>query len=258
MVNAEDFLGKKIFFLFPHAVVQNRIMEELIQQEFEVYTVKEPLPLRRVLKKHPNSLVFGNVYEGMSEKEWENWILGVMKDPVTQKTGIGLICSGEDDGLRDKYLNKVKINCGYTIVRADLLVTLKELFEILKTTDAKGRRKFIRAAMDRDSNAKINLPVRGNYINGIIKDISAAGFSCTLDEDHDLTRNSLFQDIQVRLGAAILKTEGIVFGSRNEGTEKVHVILFTQRVDPDSRAKIRTFIQSSLQIKLNEELKRGG
>jgi hypothetical protein len=55
--------------------------------------------------------------------------------------------------------------------------------------------------------------------------------------------------------------EGIVFGSRTDhGGEKVYVILFTQRIDPDVRIKIRKYIQQNLQNKMNADLnlKQGG
>jgi hypothetical protein len=53
----------------------------------------------------------------------------------------------------------------------------------------------------------------------------------------------------------LLKAEGIVFGSRMDGLEKIYVILFTQRIDPDVRIKIRRYIQSNLQAKMDGELK---
>jgi hypothetical protein len=255
MTSDDDFLGKKIFFLYPQAVVQNRIMAELTQQEFEVYTVKEPSSLKRLLKKYPHSLVFGNIQEGMSETEWETWINSISNDPETKDVGIGVICTGEDEELKEKFLSHVGLKCGYTLIKSDLNITLKNLFEILKLAEAKGRRKFIRVTLNAEANAKVNFPVKGGYVNGTIKDISVAGFSCTFDEEIELVKNSLFHDIQVRLGPSILKTEVIVFGSRMDGNEKVYVVLFTQRVDPDARAKIRIFIQATLQSKLNAELK---
>jgi hypothetical protein len=49
--------------------------------------------------------------------------------------------------------------------------------------------------------------------------------------------------------------EGIVFGSRMDGSARIYVILFTQRIDPDVRARIRKFIQQNLQARMDMELK---
>ena len=249
MTNNDNFLGRKIFFLYPSAVVLNRITEELIQQEFEVYVIKDHIKIRGILKKHPNSIVFVNIYDGMSEAEWEIWIKGVMAE--TAGVGIGIISPGEDEAVREKYLNQIKIPCGYTVLKSDLNLVLTQLFEILKIADAKGRRKYIRAVVDNEANTTVNLPINGTFINGTIKYISVVGFSCFFADDTELTKNSLFQDIQIRLQSSIIKAEGIVFGSRMDGNTKIYVVLFTQRMDSEVRAKIRRFIQSNLQAKMD-------
>jgi hypothetical protein len=81
------------------------------------------------------------------------------------------------------------------------------------------------------------------------------GLSCTFAEDPELAKNTLVQNIQVKLQSTLLKMEGIVFGSRPDGASKIYVILFTQRIDPDTRSKIRTYIQHNYQTKMDAELK---
>jgi hypothetical protein len=247
----EDIIGRKLFFLYPSALIQNQIAAELIQQEFEVYIVKDHMKLRGILKKFPNSIVFANIYEGIPEKEWETWITGVMRDPELADVSVGIICSGDDETLKRKYLLDVKIRCGYTVLKSDLTVALKSLMEILTAADAKGRRKYVRADTAADANATVNFPLNGTFINGRINDISVVGFSCTFDEDPKLTKNALFQDIQIKLQTNLLKAEGIVFGSRPEGGTKIYVVLFTQRIDPSVRTRIRKYIQQHLQNKMD-------
>ena len=79
--NADSIsLGKKVFFLHSSAVVQNRVIAELAQEEFEVYTVKDAAKLKQVLKKYPDSIVLACINEGMKEDAWEKWILEIMED----------------------------------------------------------------------------------------------------------------------------------------------------------------------------------
>jgi hypothetical protein len=254
-VGNEDILGRKLFFLYPSAVIQNQIAGELNQQEFEVYIIKDHTLLRRTLKAYPNSIVFANIYDGISEKEWESWIRGVMGDPETAGVDIGIVCSGDDENLKRKYLTQVKIKCGYTVLKSDLTPAIRQLVDILKTVDAKGRRKYIRASTEKETNISVNFPVHGTFINGQIKDISVVGFSCAFKEDPGLAKNSLFQDIQIKLQSMLIKAEGIVYGSRMEGETKIYVVLFTQRIDPEARTRIRKYIQSNLQSKLDVEFK---
>jgi hypothetical protein len=250
-----DILGKKIFFLYPTAVIQNRIISEMVQQEYEVYIVKDKDALRRVLKRYPDSVVFVDINEHMSEKEWETWITAMMNNPDARDISIGIVTANEDELIKRKYLLTIKITCGYTILKHDLDKAILQIFEALQTVNAKGRRKFIRATTGKDSNTTVNLPMSGMYVSGQVKDISVVGISCTLEGDPDIPKNTLFRDIQVKLQTVILKVEGIIFGSRMDGKEKVYVLLFTQRVDSDVRSKIRKYIQQNLQVKMDLELK---
>jgi hypothetical protein len=154
-----------------------------------------------------------------------------------------------------KYINVVKVQCGFIPVHSDIHKSTKQIFDILKAQDAKGRRKYIRATIENETNATVNMPLSGGFINGSIKDISVVGFSCAFPEDPQIEKNSLVQNVQIRLQTTLLKVEAIVFGSRMEGMSKVYVLLFTQKIDPDTRTRIRKYIQSNLQSKMDLELK---
>jgi hypothetical protein len=250
-----DILGKKIFFLHPSAVVQNEIAAELTQQEFEVYIVKNHDALKRALKRYPDSIVLADIDERMGEKEWEAWIRSVMEDPATATIKIGVLSANNDENLRRKYINMVRVEAGYTVLTSNLPASIKYILEILKTVDAKGRRKYIRATIDNESMTTINLPLNGTFVNGTIKDISVVGLSCTFTEDPDLAKNTLFQNVQIKLQSMLLKVECIIFGSRMDGLSKIYVVLFTQRIDPEVRTKIRKYIQQTLQSKMDAEMK---
>jgi hypothetical protein len=250
-----ELLGKKIFFLYPSAFIRNEIAAELTQQEYEVYTAGSHEALRRVLKHYPGSIVFANIDEGMNEKDWETWIRGVTEDPGLNQIKISILSSSGDENLRRKYINSIRVNAGFTVIKPDLNASIKPITEILKAVDARGRRKYIRAAIDNETNTTVNFPLNGTYVNGVIKDISVVGLSCAFDEDPGLEKNALFQNVQVKLQSALLKVEGIIFGSRMDGLSKIYVVLFTQRIDPTVRTKIRKFIQQSLQAKMDAEMR---
>lgn len=253
--NNSEISGKKVFFLYPTAVVQNRIINELSQQEYEVYSAKDKDILRRVLRKYPDSVIFVDINEKIPEKEWENWIRGMMEAQDTKHIPIGIVTANDDEQIKRKYLLSVKVACGYTVLKFDLEKALVHIMEVLHAVNVKGRRKFVRATIENEANTTVNLPMQGMFVNGQIKDISVAGISFTLEGNPDITKNALYKDIQIKLQSSLLKAEAIAFGSRMDGKDKVYVFLFTQRIDPDVRTKIRKFIQQNLQVKMDSELK---
>jgi hypothetical protein len=253
--NSVEILGKKIFFLYPSALALNEVVEELIQEEYEVYTIKDQEKMKKILIKYPDSVVLININEQLAEGEWESWIRGVMSDPVTAGTAIGILTPGGDENLKRKYVDDLKVQCGYIQVKSDSRTLVKQVLAALKGANAKGLRKYVRATPDNETISAINLPVNSNYVKGTIKDISAMGLSCVFDEDPGLEKNSLCKDVQIKLQSALLKIEGIVFGFRLEGDTKIYVIIFTQRTDPAVRTKIRIYAHNIMQARLEAEFK---
>lgn len=245
--------GKKIFFLYPSAVIQNQIITALAQQEFEVYVSREPAKLRGALRKFPGSIVYVNLNDKLPELECEAWIKAVRTESSTARTEFGVISASDDKGLEQKYIGTLKLRGGFIYLKSSAIAqALKQLQEGLKTVEARGRRKHIRAALEDDPAATVNLPLNGRFVQGSIKDISVVGFSCAFPQDPGLQKNSLVQDIQIKLQATFLKIEGIVFGFRMDGNSRTYVILFSQRTNPETHAKIRLYIQQNLQTKMDK------
>jgi len=250
-----DLIGKKVFFLYPTISVQNRIITELVQQEYEVYVAKNKEKLKRALSKYPDSIVFIDINEQMSEGEWDIWVTGIMEASDMKGVSIGVITSNDDEQIMRKFLLALKVPCGYTVVGHDMERAITQIMAALQGANAKGRRKYIRAIMEKgETSSTVNLPVDGNFVNGVIKDISVVGISCTIAGNPEIPKNTLFKNIQVRLQTNLLKVEGILFGTRTDGADTIYVILFTQRIDPDIRMKIRTYIQHTLQQKMNPDI----
>ena len=239
--------------MHPSAVLQNRVIEELAQEEFEVYAAKDEAKLKAVLWKYPDAIVFACINEGMKEDAWEKWIREVMTD--TASVSIGVISNIDNADERKKYTEDLKLPCGYIVIKSDIPHFIKQMALILNHVGAKGSRKFIRLPTEREPNTTVNIPMGGQFVNGFIRDISVVGFSCFFEEDPELTKNKLFPDIQLRLHSQLLNVDGIAYGSRIDGDDKTYVMLFTQKVDSDERSKIRKFIHTTLQTRMDNELR---
>jgi len=245
-----EIVGKKIFFLNPSANIQNQIMDELSQQEYEVYSAKNTAHLTRVLKKYPDSVVYINLDE-TQKAEAEKWI--DMISTAVPDIMIGIFSSSNDENLKNQYTKKPKVKCGFINIKFDMSKTVLQIIKILESMEVKGRRKYLRATTEDEETATINMPSGGgDFVNGSIKDISVVGFSCTFDEDPGLKKNNLHKDIQIRLRTMLLKAEAVVFGVRSEDDKNVYVLLFTNRIDPDVCVKIRKYIQQNLQHKMEQ------
>ena len=252
VINSE-IIGKKVFFLNPSVNIQNQVMDELSQHEYEVYTVKNSAHLTRVLKKYTDSIVYINL-DDTQKAEAEKWI--DMISSAVPDVRVGIFSSSNDEALKDKYVKKPKVKCGFINIRFEMKKTVLQIIAILESMNVKGRRKYLRATIGSDETATINMSHGGgNFVNGVIKDISVVGFSCAFEEDPGLAKNTLYKDIQIRLHTMLIKAEAIVFGSRDELGKKVYVLLFSQRTDPEVNVKVRKYIRQNLQHKMEANYK---
>jgi hypothetical protein len=210
---------------------------------------KDAAATKRVLHKYPNSIVFADINERMPEPEWEKWIRAVQAE--LPDVMIGILSAAQNDEIIEKYVDLIKIRCGYVVLRTEISKSISHLLEILKNVDAKGRRKYIRANTENEVNTTVNLPSGADFITGNIKDISVVGFSCSFPSDPQFVKNSLVKDIQIKLQTMLIKAEAIVFGSREDEHIKTYVMLFTKKTSPEVHAKIRKYIQQNLQGKMD-------
>ena len=231
------------------------MLEGLAQDEFEVYSTRNDARLRQMLAKFNDSIIFVCTSEGIGNFEWEEWIRGVAGGKENSGVDIGIVASTADESVMRKYLENPRIRCGLTLLNADSAVIINRLTGFLNGVNAKGRRKYIRLLFDGDADASVNFPMYGTYVNAAIKDISAAGFSCSFRDDPELAKDSTFKDMQIRLQNQIIRADGMIFGSRIDGSEKCYVVLFDQQIDPDVKTRIRQNIQAIMQKIMDDELK---
>ncbi|MFA6505148.1 MAG: PilZ domain-containing protein [Treponemataceae bacterium] len=247
-------LGKKVFFLYPPSVVKADLVTRLLEREFEVYLLRDHAAMKRLLRVYPDSIVFINIDEGMTEGEWRTWIRELLADTVTAGVGVGILSYNSDEDLAGLYLMEIGARCGFVKMKLGAEASARILVDTLQANEAKGRRKFIRANCSNDKLATLNIRFPGGTTNGTLKDISVAGFSCVLDPDPKFMKNSKVSDIQLKLRGTLLSAEGIVFGKRTENEEGVYVVMFTNRLDDIGKAKIRKYIQISIQSEIDLQI----
>jgi len=245
--------GKKVFFLYPPSVIKDTLVARLIEQEFEVYTLKDQATASRLLRTWPESIIYINIDAGLDEQEWENWIKKTMEDPVTATVGIGIVSYNSDENLQRKYLMDIGIQCGFIKLKLGIDESTKILLATLKATEAKGRRKYVRATCGNDTLTSVNIKHANERIVGRINDISVVGFSCTFNTDPLFKKNTLLKDIQLKLRGGLLLVEAMVFGARNDEDGSTYVLLFAPPLDQNARAKIRTYIQTALQADIDSQ-----
>ena len=254
MVKQQDNLGKKIVFVHPPELVKQHIMEILSENEYEAYAVKNHRKVNFIATAYPETLFFFNLDDGLSEYEWEEFILKIKKEISTLQLGLLSFNVSSPDQIQH-YILDIGVSCGFIQLKQGAKAAEDMMLKILHANEAKGRRKYIRYICKESDHITLNLRVGDNTIPGSIKDISSIGMACQLlSTEASLVKNQMVKDIQMRLRGSIINTSGVVLGLREmpDGSIK-YVIIFTGDNTDKSKQKIRSFIHRSQQRQFDAE-----
>jgi hypothetical protein len=237
--------GRKVFFLYPHSVIQDDLVDDLIMQGFEIYMLRDHKRARKLIEHFPGSIMFINIDERLKEPEWEAYIREIQENPLV-KTRLGILSYNTDRALMQKYLMDIMVPCGYVQLKQGSKESALVIRDALLANEAKGRRQSFRALCEEGSGAMI---FKGDSwsINGKILDISSAGFAAKMDRAQKLEKNVLLRKVQLKLRGAQAMVDLIYLGPRHDDPN-IWILLFDPAsVTESAKRAINHFIKLCLQ-----------
>jgi hypothetical protein len=236
--------GRKVFFVYPPNVI-TELLPVLVQNEYEVYVVREHERFARFLQTEPNAIVYANVSEGQGESAWVEWLRKLKADPAYDDLKLGVMSLGEERALP---ASDLKPRVGSVVLRPGLRESLKILTKTLDEAGAKGRRRFVRAVCPQGS-ASFNAKVDGETYQGSIVDLSSAGMACRFDSAPPTWHvGKKFTDLQLLIKGQRVLVSGTLAARRDESDpDGLFVLLFaSEAMDDDKRGKLYSAIQRIL------------
>lgn len=248
--------GKKVFFLYPHSVIESDLIHDFIKNEYEIYILKDHRKVKLLLKKYKDSIVFINIDEHLSEQEWYEYVESITDNREFQGVQVGILTYNENADLQMKYLMDLSVTCGFIQLKLGKEDSKNIILKTLEANESKGKRKYIRATSTNRKRSAFNVKIGTELKTGIVNDISSVGMSCIFDEPLELKKNALLAKMQLKLNGKLILVDGIVFGSRRiSEKELLYVVMFTNSVSEDSKAKIHKYIGEIIQENLDMEVR---
>jgi hypothetical protein len=241
----EPIEGRKVFFLYPHSVIQDDLVDELIMQGFEIYILRDHRRARKLIERFPGSIMFINIDERLEEPEWEAYIREIQENPSIT-TRLGILSYNTDRALMEKYLMDIMVPCGYVQLKQGTKESALIIRNALLANEAKGRRKSFRAICEEGSGV-MNFKGDSWAINGAILDISSAGFAAKMERPQKLEKNTLLRKVQLKLRGSPAMADLIYLGPRYDDPD-IWVLLFDPTsITDDAKLAINHFIKLCLQ-----------
>ncbi len=241
--------AKKIFFLYPHSVVEDQMITLLIQSEYEVALINDYKKAGPILYRYPSSVIFINIESALDESGWEQFISELMRTREKHDARIGIVVYNPRPDLAQKYLMEIGVQCGFVGIKLGLADSARIILKTLEVNEAKGGRRYVRVKCPA-GKASFNITSGGRVINGSVSDISSAGLSCVFSET--MIPPVDFSDMQLSLWGMLFKLQGRQAGVRTgEKGESLFVVIF-EELDRNTKGKIYTFIRKALQAEVDQ------
>lgn len=242
--------GRKVFFLYPHSVLNEELLIEILSNEYEIYGLQNHDAAVKVTAANPGSILFVNIDETLKEYQWEAWIRRLLSQPETSSTMVGILTYNPDAELARKYLMDMMLPCGFIQLKLGLAEGKKIILKTLEANETRGRRRYVRARCADPKKASFNLQFEGKTYAGTIIDISAAGMTFDLDAPITLKPQAHLTDLQLRLKGALCRVEGTYVGALRERAGR-SLLVFEPPLEAETKRKIHRFIFHCLQDEMD-------
>ncbi|MCL2601670.1 MAG: PilZ domain-containing protein [Treponema sp.] len=246
--------GKKTFFLYPHSVIREKLLDTLLLAGFEAYTIFNKEKARKILMEYPGSIMFINIDEYLKEDEWEAYIRSIQKDPRTESSRLGIISYNHDQHLMEKYLIDLSIPCGYIQLKLGLKESAQIMLKVLEANEARGRRLSLRVSCKEERDSTLNYEGKWGIYRGKLLDLSSLGIAVKFEKADNFYPGTVLQNVQLKLHGKIIITDMTIVGQRCDD-DCIHVLLF-KKLSTEHKLAIFRYIKHYLEKKMETCLAR--
>jgi hypothetical protein len=242
--------GRKVFFLYPHSVLNEDLLIEILSHQYEIYGIRSHDAALKIAAAWPGSIFFLNIDAALKELQWEAWIRRLLADRSTSSTRLGILTYNPSQELAQKYLMDLMLPCGFIQLKLGVSEAKTIILKTLHANEARGRRGYVRAQCTERSKATFNVTVDGVMLTGSVLDISAAGMTFSFDTAFDLKPQAALRDVQLRMKGALCRLSGTFMGAVR-GKAGSNLLMFHAPTN-DITAKIHRFIFQTLQESMDD------
>jgi DNA-binding response OmpR family regulator len=248
----------KIFFLYPHSIIQKDLINEIISNEYAAYMLNDHLKALKLIEKYNNSILFINIDSTLPGGDWDNYIKNIMNNQDSKEVRIGVLSYYEDIATIEKYIMKMMVPCGFVRLKLGLKECKNIIIGALEANEAKGTRKYIRVNCKDIPSVYFSIKLNYKLIKGFIYDISSTGMACGFDKDVELflRKDSIIEDIQLKLRGNLCLLSGKVAGIHHDDENNIRYVVMFDKIKSDDRKKIYNFIGSFLQESIDKEIEQ--
>ena len=113
----QESRGRRVFFLYPHPIIQEELLQTILMNEYEVYLIKDHVRLLPILRTYPDSLLFLNADAEAKGFDGVDCVRSIMTSEEMKGAKVGVISYRKDNRLDRVLVNELGVPCGFVHLR---------------------------------------------------------------------------------------------------------------------------------------------
>ena len=249
--------GRKLFYFYPLGNFHKKLVHNLIEAEYEIYTLsnhRKGLPL---MFQHNGAVIFFNI----EVHAGDSYILALMRDFCRQSSQRSIqlyfLTRNEEQLEALSHLSESFDNCTPLHLPQEVEAAQEKLRKELEGMSIRGQRHYVRFGSNSDIIASLNFERRGKRGTGIVHDISSAGLSFSLPGGESMPLRSRLKEVAVDIGDGIKGLSGTVTIRRRQPNDTLlYILMFDKEMEQERKRRIRTAIHQMLQRQFTQRLEQ--
>lgn len=243
--------GRKVFFLNPPLSISSYVMENLKDDQYEVYKITDYKIAKQVLRLSPNAICFIFIDDVMPLRGWYNFIQSFEEDESLKSIFLGAISERIRPKDKENFIMNLKLPGGFISLGGAIVDVFKNIKGILHLNGAKGQRQYVKLNCNGLTNVSGYLADGFRLYQFEITNMSTAGIALKmgLNQGYKFAKNTVIDNICINLNKKTVVCSGLIFDVKIVGPDCYAVILFTKQTTANERKSILNFIYETLTIK---------
>lgn len=249
--------GRKLFYFYPRGDFHKKMVNSLIEAEYEIYTLsnhRKGLPL---MFQHNGAVIFFNI-ENFAR---DSYLLALLRDFCRQSSQRSIqlyLLTRKEEQLEElSHLSDSFDNCSLLHLSQEIDSAQETLQKELQGMSIRGQRHYVRFGSNNETIATLSFERRGKRGTATVHDISAAGLSFSLPGGKNIPLRSQLKEVAVDIGDGIVGLSGtITIRRRLPNDTLLHILMFDKGMEQETKRCIRTAIHQMLQRQFTERLEQ--
>jgi len=249
--------GRKVFFVNPSTKIERHVVNDLRDNEYEVYSINDFRYVKHVLQMFDDAVCFIYIDSGFSYSTWYKFIKSIECDDKYRNVIIGVLSERIPQAKKDFFLMNTNLPAGFINTNLPFKDIFNRINMVLEINETKGKRKYVRLQISNNDRISVFASFNGRAFSLEVLDISSVGLAVNVSAAaaSAFAPKQILNSLSFTIDKKTFTIQCVVLMSKVSGKVCNSVLYFLNPPEKFIRV-VKSFISSELEKDMAKLLER--